>query len=372
MSYDIRAGAPTYIFMNQAKIGWNLGNISTNGQGYYSGIELEGAGISSGLHFIIRMKRFGNNDMVEWSVSSSVDQNGGRTPGINNFGAGLAGTFSFTGKHICKVEADRLLNDKNEMYGLLVETTSRYMNFASSKAEYALKPTLDDSVPIVTLSKQDKSKKVFGVISIAFDNIYNPHLRHGFNYEPIYQNENRYEINSIGEGGIWICNKNGPLENGDFITSSTVPGYGMVQDDDLNHNYTVGKITCDCDFSLTKVKQSELVYTLDASDNKILTYDEKGHVQYKDLVDESGNVIYDYPLFTRFVQADGTILEDQTTYESKKAANEEVYIACFVGCVYMWGGWGNRKVSPHPFRSTWGNLKVSPYPFRSTFCYWIG
>ena len=36
--------------------------------------------------------------------------------------------------------------------------------------------------------------------------------------------------------------KNGPFENGDFISSSTVPGYGMVQDDDLNHNYTVGKI----------------------------------------------------------------------------------------------------------------------------------
>ena len=200
-----------------------------------------------------------------------------------------------------------------------------------------VKPSIDDSVPIVTLSKQDKSKKVFGVISVEYDKKANPHLGFGFNYESIYQNENRHEINSIGEGGIWICNKNGPFENGDFISSSTVPGYGMVQDDDLNHNYTVGKITCDCDFSLTKVKQSELVYTLDASDNKILTYDEKGHVQYKDRVDESGNVIYDYPLMTRFVQADGTIIEDQTTYESKKAANEEVYIACFVGCVYMCG-----------------------------------
>jgi hypothetical protein len=211
------------------------------------------------------------------------------------------------------------------------------MNFASSQPEQIVKPSIDDSVPIVTLSKQDKSKKVFGVISIEYDKEANPHLRFGFNYTSIYQNENRYEINSIGEGGIWICNKNGPFENGDFISSSTVPGYGMIQDDDLNHNYTVGKITCDCDFSLTKVKQSEFVYTLDASDNKILTYDEKGHVQYKDLVDESGNVIYDYPLMTRFVQADGTILEDQTTYESKKAANEEVYIACFVGCVYMCG-----------------------------------
>ena len=254
-------------------------------------------------------------------------------------GYGVKSSWSFTGKHICTVELDHILNDhdNNNIDGLIVESTSRYMNFSSSQPEQIVKPSIDDSVPIVTLSNEDKSKKVFGVISGNYDNRYNPHTRHGFNYTSIYQNENRHEINSIGEGGIWICNKNGPLENGDFISSSTVPGYGMVQDDDLNHNYTVGKITCDCDFSLTKVKQSELVYTLDASDNKILTYDEKGHVQYKDLVDESGNVIYDYPLFTRFVQADGTILEDQTTYESKKAANEEVYIACFVGCVYMCG-----------------------------------
>lgn len=249
---------------------------------------------------------------------------------------GTVKNWSFTGKHICTVELDKIMSNEN-LFGLIVESTSQYMNFSSMQPNQIVKPSIDDSVPIVTLSKQDKSKKVFGVISVEYDKIANPHLGFGFNYTSIYQNEKRHEINSIGEGGIWICNKNGPFENGDFITSSTVPGYGMVQDDDLNHNYTVGKITCDCDFSLTKVKQSELVYTLDASDNKILTYDEKGHVQYKDLVDESGNVIYDYPLMTRFVQADGTIIEDQTTYESKKAANEEVYIACFVGCVYMCG-----------------------------------
>lgn len=265
-----------------------------------------------------------------WQVYQSYSNNVYGT--IQNSGS----NWSFTGKHICTVELDKIMSNEN-LFGLIVESTSRYMNFASNQPEQIVKPSIDDSVPIVTLSKQDKSKKVFGVISIEYDKEANPHLRFGFNYTSIYQNENRHEINSIGEGGIWICNKNGPFENGDFISSSTVPGYGMVQDDDLNHNYTVGKITCDCDFSLTKVKQSEFVYTLDASDNKILTYDEKGHVQYKDLVDESGNVIYDYPLFTRFVQADGTILEDQTTYESKKAANEEVYIACFVGCVYMCG-----------------------------------
>jgi len=56
-------------------------------------------------------------------------------------------------------------------------------------------------------------------------------------------------INSVGEGMIWVCDKSGNLENGDMITSSSAGGYGMVQDDDLFHNYTVGKITQDCDFS---------------------------------------------------------------------------------------------------------------------------
>ena len=54
----------------------------------------------------------------------------------------------------------------------------------------------------------------------------------------------------MGEGGIWICNVNGNLENGDFITTCEIPGYGMKQDDDLLHNYTVAKITCNCDFTL--------------------------------------------------------------------------------------------------------------------------
>ena len=60
----------------------------------------------------------------------------------------------------------------------------------------------------------------------------------------------RLVINSLGEGGIWVCNINGNLENGDYITTCEVPGYGMLQDDDLLHNYTVAKITQDCTFEL--------------------------------------------------------------------------------------------------------------------------
>ena len=60
----------------------------------------------------------------------------------------------------------------------------------------------------------------------------------------------RLIINSVGEGGIWVCNSNGNIENGDYITSSNYLGYGEKQDDDLLHNYTVGKATMDCNFEL--------------------------------------------------------------------------------------------------------------------------
>ena len=63
------------------------------------------------------------------------------------------------------------------------------------------------------------------------------------------KDKNRLYINGIGEGGIWVCNTNGNFENGDYIQSSNVTGYGEKQDDDLLHNYSVGKITMDVDFN---------------------------------------------------------------------------------------------------------------------------
>mgnify|MGYP000689744500 FL=1 len=44
-----------------------------------------------------------------------------------------------------------------------------------------------------------------------------------------------------------------------------------------------------------------------------------------------------YPLETRFLQADGTLLTDEADYTTRLGNGEEVYIACFVGCTYHCG-----------------------------------
>ena len=60
----------------------------------------------------------------------------------------------------------------------------------------------------------------------------------------------RLIINSVGEGGIWVCNSNGNIENGDYITSSDYLGYGEKQDEIFLCNYTVAKAIMDCNFEL--------------------------------------------------------------------------------------------------------------------------
>lgn len=48
-------------------------------------------------------------------------------------------------------------------------------------------------------------------------------------------------VNSVGEGQINVCGENGNIERGDLIVTSSMPGKGMKQDDDLVRSYTVAK-----------------------------------------------------------------------------------------------------------------------------------
>jgi hypothetical protein len=95
--------------------------------------------------------------------------------------------------------------------------------------------TIEDALPKIELSRIRKDKRVFGVLGDK------------------RRTNNRAErliVNSVGEGGIWICNSNGNIENGDYITSSDYLGYGEKQDEIYLCNYTVAKATMDCNFEL--------------------------------------------------------------------------------------------------------------------------
>jgi hypothetical protein len=128
--------------------------------------------------------------------------------------------------------------------GRIVVSTGVYSNLDGD-------PTvgIDEAVPVVDLCVTERDPRVFGVLAASEDRkqahrcfeLGNLRFSHP-------KTTHKLVVNSVGEGGIWVCGANGPLMNGDLICSSSYSGMGMQQGDDIVRSYTVAKITCDCDF----------------------------------------------------------------------------------------------------------------------------
>ena len=93
----------------------------------------------------------------------------------------------------------------------------------------------------IQLANTENDKAVHGVIS------------------DINTDTDNYEIliEHIGMGNVWVLNTGSNIEVGDYITTSNITGYGMLQDSTFFMNHTIGKSTIDCDFTVqtTPIKQ---------------------------------------------------------------------------------------------------------------------
>ena len=181
----------------------------------------------------------------------------------------------FTGQHRCLPKGNIMADDS---YGLIVYSTGEYININGGK-----RPMMNESLPICDICNIEGDKRVFGVISDDLDDNDNRTIGVGIlkTYQPkTYTNEKRIYINSLGEGSIWVCNKNGDILNGSYIKSSTVPGYGILQVSDNLLNSTVAKITCDCTFNLTKVPRQKIktkIVTVNVEENAKISREETTH-----------------------------------------------------------------------------------------------
>ena len=225
---------------------------------------------------------------------------------INGYSSSTTGAFNdFTGQHRCFSETITL---SNNIIGYIVSTTSKYKLVGSKNKNKIKNITINDSLPIIELSSIQKDKKVFGVISDGDDKESSTRIMKSgiWNTEtPLPENDLRLHINSLGEGAIWVSDFNGPLENGDYITTSNITGIGMKQDNEMLMNYTVAKITMDCDFN----PQMELEEETDGQ-----TY------------------LPEYKM--KYVKLDGTIISEE---EYNTAPEGTAYKMAFVGCTYHCG-----------------------------------
>ena len=235
--------------------------------------------------------------------------------------------LNFTGQHRCYVE-NKSYTELQNMKGLIVsENKNEYRSMSGGLVSGNKAITIDESLPVVSLTSKEKDITVFGIISDVED--HKNRIDNYGNFVTPYDKETgdtRVYINSVGEGGIWVIDKNGVLESGDFITSSSITGYGIKQEDDILYSYTVAKITMNCDFNplLQPVRRI------------------KKNINGNNILNEYGNIVWEdteeleseYNI--RYLNIDGVEITEEE-YSEKQNNNEEVYKAAFVGCTYHCG-----------------------------------
>ena len=175
----------------------------------------------------------------------------------------IPGQLNFTGQHRCSFSNIEQINKEDNLAGYIVSSTGIYKDL-DDKEDISI----DDAIPIVSLSKIAYDKKIFGVISGHEDDTFpDSDNKRCFQigtlkFKTSEKKSKKLIVNAVGEGGIWVCGQNGDIQNGDLIVTSDIPGVGMKQDDDVIKNYTVAKATCDVIF-----KDNEKMLKDDANNN---------------------------------------------------------------------------------------------------------
>jgi hypothetical protein len=361
-------------------LGGNVYNGAVDGElnGYISGFRLYNIALDQGD--ILKLYEMGRNGPVNYINMVDTSLAIGRhapTASLDVEGKVKAGgsVTNFTGQHRCVPEGPM-------EPGLIVSADkNRYVNMKDGLKTGSKAITIDESLPVVALSNVSQDKSCFGVVSsVEGVGTSRSETKGGFISEtPKVLGDNRAIVNSLGEGALWVVNTGGPLESGDYVTTSNVAGYGQRQDDDVLHNYTVAKITMDCDFTASNVatqapKKVETLVTVEEGvwsnlsaynrssetqtqyingENVVLTEGEWSNLAteeqntYSDttittyyeirrgenLLDENGNIQWEdtdgvEPGYkVRFLTSDGTQTDEANA----------VHTAAFVGCTYHCG-----------------------------------
>jgi hypothetical protein len=215
------------------------------------------------------------NSSYRWNISHDVGSEGDSCGNLNFYadsdGAnslthiayieddiGIGATkLNFTGSHRVVDESKKI--DPEVDWGLIVVASGKYNSLLPElKKKQIDNITIDEALPTIELCSKRKDKRIFGVISKGDTTTKDKKRRviHQGNFKSCMRKEDgddRIEINSLGEGSVWLTDTNGNFENGDYITTSSVAGYGEKQSDDLIHNYTLGKVTTDVDWAASNL-----------------------------------------------------------------------------------------------------------------------
>jgi hypothetical protein len=223
-------------------------------------------------------------------------------------------TLSFTGQHLCSPEGPM-------SQGLVVSANkNRYTTLNGPLATGSRAIRSSEALPVVSLSESQNDRSVFGVVDrFESDDGTTRNQTQGATIVMSTKEigDQKVIVNSLGEGAVWVVNTNGAVVSGDYLTTSNVSGYTQKQDDDILHNYTVAKITMDCDFNPVDLP----VQVIKKKENGANDLDQYGRIQWEDTEQTEKS----YHL--RYLTTDGTITDEANA----------VWTAAYVGCTYHCG-----------------------------------
>ena len=193
----------------------------------------------------------GTTGDCHWDWGDSGTQSG---QGYVKYNTGDYIKMNFTGQHRCVTENQTIKDNINDYVGMVVISTGQYNSIIHDNKQddpSTNEITVNDAQPIVALSNKVRDKRVYGIIS----DIETKDKQRDFGVGVFMSIVNkkilneRLFINSVGEGGIKVCNENGNISNGDLLTTSSKEGLAMKQNDCIVKSYTIGKATCDYNFN---------------------------------------------------------------------------------------------------------------------------
>ena len=174
-------------------------------------------------------------------------------------GGAIANSFSpFTGCHIVFFPSSNVVTSNvSTTSNVSVADTIKVGMIVSSTGKIT-KSSVITTFCTVAPSCIPNDKCVFGVYSHNEQTQNTPESEYIIDSNGNYVKNESYTPNmitlnyvaAIGEGCILITNYNGEIQNGDYITTSIISGYGMLQSDDILHSYTVAKCTETIDWSV--------------------------------------------------------------------------------------------------------------------------
>jgi hypothetical protein len=192
---------------------------------------------------------------------------GGPTYGLQVLGAGVStvGFSPFTGMHLC----------------LLPKTVTPVAGDIYVDTSIYLKANVNDTLSFIAISSAPQMQGAIGIFTDMSQGsvptymqttIDKPYMEHGVEqhevititkpeYKTLLEENTLVLVNALGEGLINVCGENGNLAVGDLIVTSSTPGKGMKQNDDIVRSITVARSREAVTFtSPTDVQQVACIY----------------------------------------------------------------------------------------------------------------